>query len=440
MTQFLPPNLLALFAPRDPIPYLPPLEKLPHEKHHNQPYCGIAPYIREFEDPRDAPPPTRAETREERMERKRREKIERRQQEVETELKMWDPHNDPNAQGDAFKTLFVARVNYDTTESKLRREFEVYGPIKRIHMVYSKRSGKPRGYAFIEYEHERDMHSAYKHADGKKIDGRRVLVDVERGRTVKGWRPRRLGGGLGGTRRGGADVNIRHSGRDDTSRYDERPGPSPLPHRDRDRDRERERRERSRERDKERERRRSRSRDRRRRSRSRDKEERRRSRERSKDKDRERKRRSSRSRERARRERERKEELRGGGGGGGDTAEPSEAGDAPPDDGPPGELGPDGPEGPEEKGRDRDRERRRSHRSERERRRDRDRDRERDHKRGERGGERGRDEARGGGGGGGQDNGLEGLGNDSRDMYMEAEGGDGYLAPENGYLMEAAPE
>uniref|UniRef100_A0A2K6G759 U1 small nuclear ribonucleoprotein 70 kDa n=1 Tax=Propithecus coquereli TaxID=379532 RepID=A0A2K6G759_PROCO len=248
MTQFLPPNLLALFAPRDPIPYLPPLEKLPHEKHHNQPYCGIAPYIREFEDPRDAPPPTRAETREERMERKRREKIERRQQEVETELKMW--------LWDSSLLPFNFVSNYDTTESKLRREFEVYGPIKRIHMVYSKRSGKPRGYAFIEYEHERDMHSAYKHADGKKIDGRRVLVDVERGRTVKGWRPRRLGGGLGGTRRGGADVNIRHSGRDDTSRYDERPGPSPLPHRDRDRDRERERRERSRERDKERERRR----------------------------------------------------------------------------------------------------------------------------------------------------------------------------------------
>lgn len=35
--------------------------------------------------------------------------------------------------------------------------------------------------------------AAYKHADGKKIDGRRVVVDVERGRTVKGWLPRRLG-------------------------------------------------------------------------------------------------------------------------------------------------------------------------------------------------------------------------------------------------------
>ncbi|MGH0158093.1 UNVERIFIED_CONTAM: hypothetical protein FKN15_034796 [Acipenser sinensis] len=122
MTQFLPPNLLALFAPRDPVPYLPPLEKLPHEKHHNQPYSGIGSFIRHFEDPRDAPPPTRAETRDERLERK----------------------------------------NYDTTESKLRREFEVYGPIKRIYIVFNKSSGKPRGYAFIEYEHERDMHCEFR--------------------------------------------------------------------------------------------------------------------------------------------------------------------------------------------------------------------------------------------------------------------------------------
>jgi len=35
--------------------------------------------------------------------------------------------------------------------------------------------------------------AAYKNADGKKIDNRRVLVDVERSRTVKGWLSRRLG-------------------------------------------------------------------------------------------------------------------------------------------------------------------------------------------------------------------------------------------------------
>merc|ERR1711972_145226 len=101
------------------------------------------------------------------------------------------------------------------SESKLRREFEQYGNIKSINLIMSKKDKKPRGYAFVEYEHEKDMHSAYKHADGKKIDGRRVMVDVERGRTVKGWLPRRLGGGMGATRKGGADVNIKHSGRED---------------------------------------------------------------------------------------------------------------------------------------------------------------------------------------------------------------------------------
>merc|ERR1712223_1088516 len=121
------------------------------------------------------------------------------------------------------------------------------GPIKSIKVINDKISEKPRGYCFIEFEQEKDMHSAYKHADGKKIDGRRVLVDVERARTVKGWLPRRLGGGLGGTRRGGPDVNVRHSGREDGG----------------GRERERYDRSRSRDREKRRKRSRSRSRDRR---------------------------------------------------------------------------------------------------------------------------------------------------------------------------------
>ena len=40
--------------------------------------------------------------------------------------------------------------------------------------------------------------AAYKESDGLVILGKRILVDVERGRTVRGWKPRRLGGGLGG--------------------------------------------------------------------------------------------------------------------------------------------------------------------------------------------------------------------------------------------------
>jgi U1 small nuclear ribonucleoprotein len=37
--------------------------------------------------------------------------------------------------------------------------------------------------------------------NGRRVDGRRVIVDYERGRTKKEWLPRRLGGGKGDTRR-----------------------------------------------------------------------------------------------------------------------------------------------------------------------------------------------------------------------------------------------
>ena len=48
MTQYLPPHLLALFAPRDPIPYLEPLDTLPWEK-KPWPYSGISKYLSLFE-------------------------------------------------------------------------------------------------------------------------------------------------------------------------------------------------------------------------------------------------------------------------------------------------------------------------------------------------------------------------------------------------------
>lgn len=220
MTQYLPANLLALFAPRDPLPYLPP----PEPKHSKE-VCnlvGVGEYVNLFEDPVETPEPQKIPTRAEKKEAKRTDKEEKQKNYIEEELLSWDPHNDANAAGDAFKTVFVARINYDTREDKLRREFEEFGPIRHIHMATDTKTGKPRGYAFIEYETERGMRSAFKYGDGRKIDGKRVVVDIERGRTVKNWRPRRLGGGLGGTRIGAPDQNIAHSGRVEPREYTEK--------------------------------------------------------------------------------------------------------------------------------------------------------------------------------------------------------------------------
>ncbi|KAM0789803.1 hypothetical protein ACM66B_006655 [Microbotryomycetes sp. NB124-2] len=112
-------------------------------------------------------------------------------------IKNYNPHEDREVVGDPYKTLFVSRVPKDVTESELRREFDLYGPLERLRLVRDKQ-GNSKGYAFIVYERERDMKAAYKDADGLKLHGKRLMIDVERGRTVKEWKPRRLGGGLGG--------------------------------------------------------------------------------------------------------------------------------------------------------------------------------------------------------------------------------------------------
>ena len=214
MTQYLPPNLLALFQAREPIPYLAPTDKLLGEKPECK-YGGVSKYVNFFESKSSSVANRNFfESKQERHERRLRERGDRCKRELERKLDKWDPHSDPSAGGDPFKTLFVARLSFEVTEAKLRREFEVYGPIKKVSLV-TDAQGKLRGYGFIEYEHQRDMRDAYKHADGKKIYQKRVLVDVERGRTSEDWIPRRLGGGLGGTRRGPPDNCSRYSGRED---------------------------------------------------------------------------------------------------------------------------------------------------------------------------------------------------------------------------------
>uniref|UniRef100_A0A5B7B7S4 Putative U1 small nuclear ribonucleoprotein n=1 Tax=Davidia involucrata TaxID=16924 RepID=A0A5B7B7S4_DAVIN len=235
-------NLLKLFEPRPPLEYKPP-----PEKRKCPPYTGMAQFVTNFAEPGDpeyAPPVQEAETSAQRRARIHKLRLEEGAKKAAEELEKYDANNDPNISGDPYKTLFVARLNYETTESRIKREFEAYGPIKRIRLITDKVTNKPRGYAFIEYMHTRDMKAAYKQADGKKLDNRRVLVDVERGRTVPNWRPRRLGGGLGTTRVGGEEVNQRYSGREQQQSgppRSEEPRIRDDRHGDRDREKSRER-------------------------------------------------------------------------------------------------------------------------------------------------------------------------------------------------------
>uniref|UniRef100_A0A1D1XHC2 U1 small nuclear ribonucleoprotein n=1 Tax=Anthurium amnicola TaxID=1678845 RepID=A0A1D1XHC2_9ARAE len=123
-------NLLKLFEPRPPLEYKPPLEKRKCPS-----YTGIAQFVSHFTEPGDpeyAPPVPEAETSAQRRARIHKLRLEKGATMAAEELQKYDPSKDSNVTGDPYKTLFVARLNYETTEHKIKREFESYGPIKRV--------------------------------------------------------------------------------------------------------------------------------------------------------------------------------------------------------------------------------------------------------------------------------------------------------------------
>ena len=162
----LPPAMKAMFQPGPPLIFRErPVKRKP------PPYSGVAKYLGLFET---TAPPARIvhETPRDKREKRKKAKQEQHQRSLEEEIKKWDPHKPSSAVAavttkDAYKTLFVARLSYDTTEETLRREFEAYGPVSRIRVVHKRSKDdiltgddveeQPRGYAFVEFAKEEDM-------------------------------------------------------------------------------------------------------------------------------------------------------------------------------------------------------------------------------------------------------------------------------------------
>lgn len=215
MTKYLPPNLFALFEARPPVEWWPAEER----RKKRPALSGLGSLLPAFHDPPKGEPspapeintgiiPTLAEIKQHKRQQKQAAAL----QQLAQQASSWDPKTNPKATSDAYKTLFVGRLAYSVDEAALKREFEHYGRVKSTVIVRDEK-GKSRGYGFVEYEDERDMQVAYDRMDGARIEEKRIVVDVERGRTVSTWKPRKFGGGLGGTRNGNDQQNNKTSGR-----------------------------------------------------------------------------------------------------------------------------------------------------------------------------------------------------------------------------------
>ncbi|XP_066029277.1 uncharacterized protein [Pocillopora verrucosa] len=116
----------------------------------------------------------------------------------------YDVKKDEKIQGDPFKSIFVARLDYNTTEEKLFEIFGRYGSIKMLRLVKDVKTGESKGYTFVEFSDESEAKRALRETKDKPlvIDGRKILVDRVRAGVIESWLPRRLGGGLGQRQKG----------------------------------------------------------------------------------------------------------------------------------------------------------------------------------------------------------------------------------------------
>lgn len=205
LARSLPPGVAALFAPRPPVtPWAADDDDISRPPPHLDARLNLAPlapYLALFEDAQKGPSPHEPmETIEARRARLHATRLDKGRDAAAKAAQSYAPADDPKAVGDPYKTIFVGRLPYELSEERLKAEFERFGAVERVRIVADNKTGKSRGYGFVEFADEAHLKVAHRQANGTMLDGRCIVVDVERGRTVRDWKPRRLGGGLGVTR------------------------------------------------------------------------------------------------------------------------------------------------------------------------------------------------------------------------------------------------
>ncbi|CDK25941.1 unnamed protein product [Kuraishia capsulata CBS 1993] len=191
-----PPPIAKLFAPKPPLRHLEPIDVEPALRKTRE-VSGIAQFLALLSKPvnNDAEPAEAVKSRKS----DKAKKLELQRSFLKDAVVKWNPESDPHINGDPYKTVFVGRLDYSVTELDLQQIFSNYGEVEKIRVVRDKDSNNSsRGYGFVLYKHTHDAKIAYDRANGLKIKNRAIVVDIERGRVVKNWKPRRLGGGLGG--------------------------------------------------------------------------------------------------------------------------------------------------------------------------------------------------------------------------------------------------
>jgi RNA recognition motif-containing protein len=99
--------------------------------------------------------------------------------------------------------LFVGNLSYATTEADLRAYFGTVAAPSQVVLPVDRETGRPRGFAFVEFQDRSHAEAAIQKFNGQVFNGRPLAVSEARAREDRGPGGPRPGGGFSGPRPGG---------------------------------------------------------------------------------------------------------------------------------------------------------------------------------------------------------------------------------------------
>jgi len=78
--------------------------------------------------------------------------------------------------------LFIGNLPYDVTEAELRAHCAAVGPLASLALPTDRDTGKPRGFAFVEFSVQADAEEAMRRLNNQAFKGRPLAVSEARAR------------------------------------------------------------------------------------------------------------------------------------------------------------------------------------------------------------------------------------------------------------------
>jgi len=91
--------------------------------------------------------------------------------------------------------VFVGNLDFNTSKTEVQTLFSEVGEIRDVFLPTDRESGRPRGFAFVEFANDADAAKAIEKFNGYQLSGRALRVNAADDRP-RGGRP--AGGGGGG--------------------------------------------------------------------------------------------------------------------------------------------------------------------------------------------------------------------------------------------------